>query len=103
MLIFLTTLALVCRALPSLANVEKTLFLSPAAIPSPKYHPIADNTQLRALSPTNAILRCQISATFPNPTRPKGTETWLLLKELQEQQRYEVRICWAAIVSPSMS
>lgn len=87
------------RILSVWANVEKTIFLGPEAIQIPKAHPNLEDLRLESLTPSHWSLRCQVVASFPNSTNPKGSETWLLLDGLEYNQRYEVRICWAATVS----
>ncbi|KAM0797577.1 hypothetical protein BDR22DRAFT_436341 [Usnea florida] len=77
-------------------NVEKTIFLGPEAIQIPQQHPSLQDLKLESLSPTKPDLRRQLSAAFPKPSTPKGTEAWFLLEGLKQYQRYEVRICWAA-------
>lgn len=81
-----------------LANVEKVVFLGPAAVEIPTESPTLEDLQLPALSPEDARLRTQLSAEFPSETNPYGPVTWVLLERLQENRRYEVRICWAATV-----
>jgi len=84
-----------------LGNVEKVIFLGPEPIDihNPQQQPNIDSLRLEVLSPSNTQLRRQLSASFPDPTTFwKGTEAWFLLDRLQPQQRYEVRICWAATV-----
>ena len=80
-------------------NVEKTIFLGPEAIQIPQQHPSLQDLKLESLSPSEPVLRRQLSAAFPKPSTPKGTEAWFLLEGLKQYQRYEVRICWAATVS----
>ena len=80
-------------------NVEKTIFLGPEAIQIPQQHPSLQDLELETLSPSRPDLRRQLSAEFPKPSTPKGTEAWFLLEGLKQHQRYEVRICWAATVS----
>ena len=80
-------------------NVEKTIFLGPEAIQIPQQHPSLQDLSLETLSPSNPDLRRQLSAAFPRPSNPRGTEAWFLLEGLTQHQRYEVRICWAATVS----
>ena len=92
-------LALSSRILSVLANVEKTIFLGPKAIHIPKAHPNLDDLHLDILTQSDWTLRRQLVATFPNSTHPTGTETWVLLDGLEQDQRYEVRVCWAATVS----
>lgn len=100
MLIAVSCLTLLCSLPSILANVEKTIFLAPAFISIPREHPNQDDLQLHVLTPARWRLQHQIVASFPTaPASVRGTETWLLLEELEEQRRYEVRICWAATVS----
>ena len=80
-------------------NVEKTIFLAPEAIQIPQQHPSLQDLKLETLSPSTPDLRRHLSAAFPKPSNPKGTEAWFLLEGLTQYQRYEVRICWAATVS----
>ena len=96
-LAIIVTLSL--RILFVFANVEKTIFLGPEAIHIPQTHPNLDDLRLDILNPTSWNIRRQVVATFLNSTNPKGSETWILLDGLEQNQRYEVRICWAATVS----
>lgn len=98
MQIYAFTLSLVCCIVPVLGNVEKTIFLAPQAINIPKQHPSLDVLRLDTLTPINSTLRRRLPATFPSLESPRGTESWFLLEGLHQNQRYEVRICWAATV-----
>ena len=91
----LVCLAFICQVS---ANVEKTIFLAPAAEPPPPDASI-DNLLLPRLSPQYPSVRTFINASFRVAGSPKGTQTWLLIEGLQSQKRYEVRICWLATVS----
>jgi hypothetical protein len=35
---------------------------------------------------------------FPSEGTPQGSDHWFLLRDLNPQQRYELRVCWAAVV-----
>ena len=83
---------------PVLGNVEKTIFLGPEAIHIPQQHPNLDDLNLEVLSPTASRLRRRLPAAFASLENPQGTQAWFLLDRLKQDQRYEVRICWAAIV-----
>ncbi|KAK0651456.1 hypothetical protein B0T16DRAFT_453918 [Cercophora newfieldiana] len=87
---------LLCLAQLAAANVEKAIFLGPEAVPVPLAHPTLEDLHINKLTPQEWSLRTRISAKFPSPSNPHGDATWLLLDDLQEGQRYEVRICWAA-------
>lgn len=93
------TLSLVWCIVPVLCNVEKTIFLAPQAINIPTQHPNLETLRLDSLSSAESSLRRQLPAAFPTSERDKGLESWYLLDELNQHQRYEVRICWAATVS----
>lgn len=82
----------------SQANVEKTIFLGPEAVQISQRHPNLDDLHLDILTPTNATLRTNLTASFPKLPKSKGAESWFLLDELRQEQRYETRVCWAATV-----
>ncbi|EXJ60400.1 hypothetical protein A1O7_04552 [Cladophialophora yegresii CBS 114405] len=77
------------------ANVEKTIFVAPAAEPPPQDASI-DSLLLTRLSEQHPLARTFLNASFPTADSPKGVETWFLLEGLRPQRRYEVRICWLA-------
>jgi hypothetical protein len=83
---------------PTLANTEKAIFLAPEPVTIPIAHPTLSDLRLDTLTPANWSLRTQLNAQFPSNTHPSGTATWLILDNLHPNQRYEVRICWAATV-----
>ncbi|KAK3344410.1 hypothetical protein B0T25DRAFT_326775 [Lasiosphaeria hispida] len=92
----LLALPLLCWAQVALANVEKAIFLGPAPIPIPSANPSLDALHLDDLNPTAPSRIVQLESQFPTDAQLLGTPTWLLLKDLEEGRRYEVRICWAA-------
>jgi hypothetical protein len=79
------------------ANVEKTIFVAPAAEPPPKDASI-DSLLLTRLSEQHPFVRTFLNASFPTTDSHKGVETWFLLEGIHPQRRYEVRICWLATV-----
>ncbi|KAH6847876.1 hypothetical protein B0I37DRAFT_405740 [Chaetomium sp. MPI-CAGE-AT-0009] len=89
---------LFCLFTSVFANTEKTIFLGPEPVTIPLTHPTLSDLHLHTLTPTpvNGTLRTQLSARFPSPEHPQGTVTWLILDNLTPNQRYEVRVCWAA-------
>lgn len=97
-LLFSSALLCLLLAAPVLSNVEKAIFLAPEAIHIPKAHPNLDDLLIEFLSPSNPSLRTKLNASFPTDASPKGVESWFLLEDLNPKQRYEVRICWLAIV-----
>ncbi|KAK4455685.1 hypothetical protein QBC34DRAFT_390642 [Podospora aff. communis PSN243] len=95
--LFSSLLKLLCLSQLATANVEKTIFLGPEAVPVPLAHPTLEDLHIDTLTPQeNWSLRTRISAKFPSQSSPQGDATWLLLDNLQPGRRYEVRICWAA-------
>lgn len=82
-----------------LANTEKAIFLGPETVNIPSAKPSLDDLNIDILTPTNWSIRTHIEAEFPSDSRKAGKPTWLLLDNLTEGQRYELRVCWAATVS----
>ncbi|KAM0556802.1 hypothetical protein ACHAPJ_005862 [Fusarium lateritium] len=86
---------------PTFANVEKTIFTAPAVLPIPQQKPSLADLRLPVLTPDASDIRTNLSRVFP--ARPKdyasGAATWVLLDNLNPGQRYEFRVCWAAIAS----
>lgn len=84
------------------ANAEKVIFLGPAAVSIPLAKPTLSDLNLLTLSPNASSIRTNLSRVFPDDAvegQRKGHSTWLLLDNLTEGQRYELRVCWAATVS----
>lgn len=97
-------ICLLTKAALAVANVEKTIFLGPAPVPVPQQPPTLSDLNLHTLTPGNNSIRTRVDREFPGITEEtgdegRGVETWWLLDDLTEGQRYEVRVCWAAIVS----
>jgi hypothetical protein len=80
------------------ANTEKTIFNAPAPINLPSSAPTLEHLKLETLSSANSTLPKALSVAFPTKDKPQGRESWYLLQDLNEGQRYEVRVCWAATV-----
>ncbi|KAI1381602.1 hypothetical protein F4677DRAFT_403564 [Hypoxylon crocopeplum] len=78
------------------ANTEKAIFLGPPTVNIPFAHPTLDDLHVDILTPSNWTIRTHLEAKFPNISSPHGKATWLILDDLAEGQRYEVRVCWAA-------
>ena len=88
-----------CCVLLVLGNVEKTIFVGPGPIQVPQQHPNLQDLYLDTLSPSTPTLRLKLPAAFPKPNAVRGEAAWFLLDGLRQYQRYEVRLCWAAVVS----
>lgn len=78
-----------------LANTEKLIFTAPGKLQVPTEHPTLQDLKLHTLSPHQWSVRTHLQAEFPLDS-PRGKASWVLLQNLQEGQRYEVRVCWAA-------
>lgn len=85
------------------ANTEKTIFLGPSNIQIPNLRPDFYDLNLESLSPSNPSLRKHLDVTFPTLREQKGTQSWYLLDDLEPGRRYELRVCWAAVVSTFQS
>lgn len=81
------------------ANTEKTIFLGPETVNIPGHSTSLAALNIATLTPAHFSLRTHLNAVFPTASFPKGAETWLILDNLTEGQRYEVRVCWMATVS----
>lgn len=83
----------------ALANTEKAIFTAPEAVTSTDSGPTLDILRLQTLSHTDHTLRTSLNVVFPSEEAPQGSDHWFLLRDLNPRQRYELRVCWAAIVS----
>ncbi|EGE04561.1 hypothetical protein TEQG_03432 [Trichophyton equinum CBS 127.97] len=77
----------------ALANVEKTMFISPNVDMAQS---ALLNVKLKALSPSAPSIRERLEAAFPTDMAPSGKRSWYRLEGLVPGQRYEVRVCWLA-------
>lgn len=82
------------------ANVEKTIFLGPEPVNIPNQQPSLSTLNIDTLTPEDWSLRTHLEAKFPTEEFKRGSSSWFILDNLTEGQRYEVRICWLATVSP---
>ena len=87
----------------TLANVEKTIFKTQkSARPISAFNHIT--SQLGRLSPSQTALQNTIEVSSPlQSTQDQGTASWLLLDGLEEDRRYEARVCWLATQPTSFS
>ncbi|SMR62757.1 unnamed protein product [Zymoseptoria tritici ST99CH_3D1] len=92
-----TTALLALLLTGALGNTEKTIFVAPAAITLPDAGPRLADLKLDTLSFSSSSLQRPLSVAFPTEDAPQGRESWYLLQDLNEGQRYEVRVCWAAV------
>lgn len=89
------------------ANADKIIFTGPEPVTHPLASPSLSDLNLDVIGPaTNLSLRTSLSRTFHDDTnpvargKPPGSASWFILDGLTPGQRYELRVCWAAIVSP---
>ena len=86
-----------CLAITVHANTEKIVFVTPSA---ESRLPSLEGSQLETITPSNSKLRKALPVAFPSGTgsdKRLGEVSWYLLSNLTPKQRYEVRICWAAV------
>lgn len=85
---------------PAEANAEKVIFTAPDAVPILLQKPSLAHLNLPVLTPDSWSIRTNLSRVFPAEPRDyaSGAAAWLLLDSLNAGQRYEFRVCWAAIV-----
>ena len=85
----------------TVANVEKTIFLGPEPANIPLAKPSLADLHLHSLTSDDSSVRTNLTRIFPSEPHNTalGYSSWLILDELTEGQRYELRVCWAAIVS----
>ncbi|KAK1639617.1 hypothetical protein BDP81DRAFT_313857 [Colletotrichum phormii] len=95
-LAFIAGLALACCLNVVRANTEKVIFLGPETVNVPATPPTLDDLRLEVLTPDEWSKRVQLPASFPTSDSPLGTTSWLLLTNLTQGQRYELRVCWSA-------
>src|ERR1700761_528738 len=81
-----------------LGNVEKTIFVAPPPTTMPDTGPTLDNLCLNKLQPSSPKLQTPLHVKFPSKESPHGLHSWYFLDNLSPGKRYEVRICWPAIV-----
>lgn len=82
----------------ALANTEKAIFTAPDAVSFTDSNPTLDALQLQSLTHSDNALRTSLKVVFPSEDKTQGSDHWFLLRDLNPQQRYELRVCWAAIV-----
>ncbi|CAK7201956.1 hypothetical protein SEUCBS139899_004672 [Sporothrix eucalyptigena] len=88
-------LALLVGAVAVAANVEKTIFVASQGATGAASGLGIDS--LPRLTPDRNAWRTDLPAVFPwSESFPANGTTWVLLDELNEGQRYELRVCWAA-------
>ena len=91
-------LAFVTASLLALAhaNTEKTVFVVPPSISYNSNFGRLEKLQLDTLNQSSPSLRKALPVAFPSSQYPHGLQSWYLLEDLNKDQRYEVRACWAA-------
>ncbi|KXT14224.1 hypothetical protein AC579_7532 [Pseudocercospora musae] len=83
------------------ANTEKVIFTAPKAITLPDAGARLQVLGLSVISQANSTLATSLSVAFPSKDWPRGRDSWFLLSNLEEDCRYEVRVCWAAVQQPT--
>ncbi|TQV97995.1 hypothetical protein V2A60_006304 [Cordyceps javanica] len=85
------------------ANADKIIFTGPEPVTYPLASPSLDDLNLDVIRPGNLSIRTHLSRVFHDDSdpelkgKPRGRASWFLLDDLTPGQRYELRVCWAAI------
>lgn len=79
------------------ANTEKAIFTAPDAVTFTDSNPSLDVLQLESLALERSTLRTSLDVAAPGEAASGGVKDhWYLLRDLNPQQRYELRVCWSA-------
>lgn len=90
------------------ANTEKAIFTAPDPITLSNLPPALEGQNIPILGPsTRWSIRTNLTRVFALSQEEKegeeeeeqGYASWLLLDNLTPGQRYELRVCWSALVS----
>ncbi|PQK16448.1 hypothetical protein BB8028_0006g07680 [Beauveria bassiana] len=85
------------------ANADKIIFTGPEPITYPLASPSLADLNLDVIGPASLSIRTSLSRIFHNDSdpelrgKPHGRASWFILDDLTPGQRYELRVCWAAI------
>ena len=82
-----------------LANTEKIIFVPHSDNLSQQASTALNDLQILRLDKDHKSVRDKIPVEFATEKRPFGKQSWYLLEGLEEGRRYEIRVCWAAIVN----
>ncbi|KID77732.1 hypothetical protein MBR_02180, partial [Metarhizium brunneum ARSEF 3297] len=85
-------------------NVEKIIFIGPppSAMGSSN-HPALSSLNINTLTQDELSVRTNLDRIFASKqTGFQGQPSWILLTNLTENQRYELRVCWSALPWPSL-
>ncbi|KAK5997998.1 hypothetical protein PT974_00367 [Cladobotryum mycophilum] len=107
-LLLATAVAAAIFTRPVRANTEKVIFTAPAPVNVPLAKPSLSDLNLDVLGDgghRSSLLRTNLTRVFPlEPRNPEqGEPAWLLLDNLTEGQRYELRVCWSALEPTSFT
>ncbi|KAM3498183.1 hypothetical protein MY10362_008488 [Beauveria mimosiformis] len=85
------------------ANADKIIFTGPEPVTYPLASPSLADLNLDVIGPASLSIRTSLSRIFHNDSdpelrgKPRGRASWFILDDLTPGQRYELRVCWAAI------
>ena len=89
-----------CLVPSAIADVEKEIFIAPPTLALPA---LDAGSHLPHLAPSEHCRNCRaIRSRLNTSFAGDGSEHWVRIDGLQEGKRYEVRICWAGTVRPSL-
>lgn len=106
-ILFLSLLPFLSLLSPTHANTEKAIFTAPEPITLSNIPPALKGQNIPVLGPsTRWSIRTNLTRVFPlsreeteQEEEEQGYPSWLLLDNLTPGQRYELRVCWSALVS----
>ncbi|QPG97950.1 hypothetical protein C2857_007083 [Epichloe festucae Fl1] len=82
----------------AVANVEKIIFTGPPPSRLPGTNSTLSSLKIHTLTHNEASIRTTLDRVFASQqSGPRGLSSWVLLANLTESQRYELRICWSAL------
>ena len=92
-----STVCICLFARAATANVEKIIFTGPRPSDSDD---VLSSLDILRLSPDDELsARADLRRVFvPEKSPSRGLSSWILITNLTENQKYELRICWSALV-----
>ncbi|KAG6010271.1 hypothetical protein E4U21_007320 [Claviceps maximensis] len=84
----------------AVANVEKIIFTGPppSTLPSSTTNPTLSLLNIHTLTHDAPSVHTELNRIFaPEKSGLHGLSSWVLVRDLTEDQRYELRVCWSAL------
>lgn len=98
--VLLTTVYLFLLVPMTVANVEKIIFTAPPLSTKLENHSALASLGIDTLTPDAQSIRTSLKRVFASQRAPSGGySSWIMLANLTVERRYELRVCWSALVS----